>query len=155
MNRWAKIVWTLATLGTAGWVGVGLHGYRVADQPTLGLHTLGAFAALLVLLLAHGWMAIFALASRRLVARAAGGAPPALARACRATLFAGVLAMAAAGAQFWLSNALYPARLVARDHALAAAGSIVVLLAALVVEALALGAHARTVERLDRVASAC
>jgi hypothetical protein len=155
MNRWAKIVWSVALAATLGWIGVGLSGYRVADQPTLALHTQAALVALLALLLAHGWMVVFALVSRRLVARAAGAAPRALAAACRTTLAAGFFAVSVALAQFALSNALFPARLVARSHALAAAASLVVLIAALVVEARALAAHARAVAALDRTPGAC
>jgi hypothetical protein len=155
MNRWARIVWSLALVATLGWIGVGVHGYRVADQPALHLHTLGAFVALLALVLAHGWMAIFALVSRGLVARAAGVPPRALAAACRATLVAGTLAVAIALAQFALSSALYPERFTARAHALAAGASLIALVGALAFEARALAVHAREVAALERAPEAC
>jgi len=150
MNGWARIVWSLGLAATLGWIGAGAFGYRVVDQATLGLHTLASFAALLALLLAHGWMAVFALTSRNLVARVAGATSPALASACRATFLAGVLAILAASAQFSVSNALFPSRLAARTHAAAAAASIVVLVAALAVQARGLAAHGRAIAELDR-----
>ena len=149
MNRWAKIVWTMSAVAAAGWIGAGALGYRVEDQRTLAIHTLASFVALLALLLAQVWMAVFALASRALVARATGERDRALASAARRLLFASVLAVAAATAQFTVSNALFPAKLRAESHGRAAAASILVVVAALVVEARALRGHGRTIEEIE------
>ena len=111
MNRWARIVWSLGLAATLGWIGAGAFGYRVVDQASLGLHTLASFAALLALLLAHGWMRC----SHSLRATRGAGC-----RACRqgslprcGTFLAGVLAIVVASAQFSVSNALFPSRLAA------------------------------------------
>jgi hypothetical protein len=150
VNRWAKIVWTMSAAAAVGWIGAGALGYRVEDQRTLALHTLASFVALLALLLTQVWMAVFALASRTLVARATGGRDRALASAARWLLLASLFAIGAATAQFTISNALFPAKLRAKSHAQAAAASIVVVFAALVVEARALRGHGRTIEEIER-----
>lgn len=154
MNRWANIVWSIALVATLGWLGAGALGYRVHDQRSLTIHTLASFVALLALLLAHGWMAVFALASRRFVARASGSDSPALASAGRAVLFVSLLAIVAALAQFTVSNALFPARLKAKGHAQAAALSASAIALALVVEMRALRRHARAVAEIGSEVSA-
>ncbi len=148
MNRWARIVWSIALVGSLGWLGAGALGYWVEDQETLVLHTLASFLALLVLVLAQVWMAVFVIASRRLVARATGSDSPALASAARAVLLVSLIAIVAVCAQFTLSNALFPARLEPKQHAQAAAVSMAALALALIVEARALRAHARAVSTM-------
>lgn len=141
MNRWGRIVWSLAALATAAWLASGLAGYRVADLPTLARHTLLAFSALLALALAHLWVAVYVVVFERLMRERVGvGAAEAsaLKAARRWGLGGAAIALVAAVAQFTSANALYPARLDPAWHAGAGFATLVALGAALAFEAAAL-----------------
>jgi len=144
MNRWGRIVMALASLATAAWIGAGALGYDVVDGGTLARHTLLAFSALLALVLCHAWIAVYLLVAERLVRAANAAAAAALARSRRLGVAAAALAVTATIAQFTSANALYPARLDARWHALAALATVVVLVLALALERSALAAAGRS-----------
>jgi len=153
VNRWARIVWVLAVAATGGWVFSAWLGRGVVSDPTLARHTLVAFAALLALVLAHGWIATYLLLLSRALPRAAE-----LGREEKRRLFdnrirgvvSAVTSILAALALFAVSNALYPARLEARPHAWFALVSCVVLTAALGLEARSLSVVGRLCRQLDR-----
>ena len=152
MNRWARIVLALAALATLGWVLAGASGWSVADDATLARHTLLSYLVLLALILTHGWVAVFAVASNRLVARRAtlpGTARRELSRARLAAFAAACSAVAATLAQFLISNALYPARLVARPHAIAGWATTGILVLAWIAERRALTRHGRALAALE------
>jgi hypothetical protein len=143
LNRWARIVWTLSLLAAAGWIAGGWAGYEVRDGATLARHTLLVFAALLVIVLTHGWVAIYLVTFERLLARDAtlsAHQSASLARARRRGAIGAALATIATVAQFAISNALYPARLVGSWHALAALVSSLALAFAAALEWRALSA---------------
>lgn len=146
MNRWARIVLALSAAATLAWIGAGAMGWRVADDATLAQHTLVSYLVLLALVLTHGWVVAFAIVSNRLlVARAAigAGARAQLARAGRIAVGAALAAVGAALALFLVSNALYPARLAERSHAIAGGASTAVLVVAWIAEWRALSRHGR------------
>jgi len=152
VNRWARIVLTLAALATLAWIGAGAMGWSVVDDSTLARHTLVSFLVLLALVLTHGWVALFVVVSSRLVGRRATidlEARRQLALARRASLVAAIAAVAAALALFLLSNALYPTRLLARPHALAAAAATAVLVVAWIAELRALKRHGRALSTVE------
>jgi hypothetical protein len=141
MNRWGRIVWTLAAVATAAWLAGGLAGYRVADLPTLARHTLLAFSALLALALTHLWVAVYVVVFERLMRDRVGldaAEASALRTARRRGLAGAAIALIAAIAQFTSANALYPARLDPAWHAGAGLVTLVALGAALALEAAAL-----------------
>jgi hypothetical protein len=152
VNRWARIVLTLAALATAGWIAAGVAGYTVASDDTLARHTLLAFSALLALLLTHAWVAVFAAASARALrgrhSEASGAALVELVKAARLAAGGASVAIAAAVLQFTLSSALYPGRWPPRAHALAGLFATVLLVAALLIEARALRRHERAARAL-------
>ena len=156
MNRWAKIVMTLAALATSGWVAAGALGFRVRDDSSLALHTLVSFSALLALVLLHSWVAVFAAWSaiglRPFAPRGAAAAVE-LRRIARRTLVASAAAVLVGGAQFVVSNLLYPAHLSPSAHGFAGAASAIVFALVLVVEARALAAHGRIALGLASAAS--
>ena len=148
MNHWARIVLALSLAATLGWIAAGVLGYRVDDARTLAIHTLVSFAALLALVLVHGWVVVFSVVSVRLLrgrVEPLGPEVAMLVRARNVAAVAGGAAIACALVQFTVSNALFPARLPPRQHALAAGLSLVVLLAAWAAEAVALTWHGRAV----------
>jgi hypothetical protein len=137
MNRWGRIVVFLSAVAGVAWAGAGLLGYRVVDAASLARHTLFSFSALLALVLAHCWVAVYLLTLERLLARRAAIVEPdaaALARARRRGLSGALLAIGAVVAQFSTANALYPGRIEPRWHALAGLASVLALLAALWLE---------------------
>ncbi len=150
MNRWSRIVLAIGLVATASWVGAAGIGFQVDSQESLGFHMMLSFGALLALVLVHGWVALFAIASERWVKSASGRASVELAATRRLAVGAASVALLAALLQFTLSNALYPARLQALPHALAGLASCLVLAAALIVEARALTRHGREIAALDR-----
>lgn len=156
MNRWGRIVWSLAALATAAWLVGGLAGYRVDDLPTLARHTLLAFSALLALALTHLWVAVYLVVFERLM-RARVGVAAAEASALRSArqrgLTGAALALVATVAQFTTANALYPARLDPAWHAGAGLVTLVALGAALALEAAALRQAGRVGARSSAAAS--
>jgi hypothetical protein len=152
MNRWARIVVTLAGLAWAGWLLAGTIGFRVIDDGTLADHTLISFVALLGLVLTQAWVAAFALAAERLALPRADrdrAEAAAMVRSGRRAAGWALVATLAALAQFTVSNALYPGRLGARGHAAAGTAAALVILVAMILEARALGRHGRAAAALD------
>ena len=152
MNRWARIVLALAALATLAWAGAGEMGRSVVDDATLAQHTLASFLVLLALVLTHGWVAVFSLVSNRLVGRRVALDAEArrdLAGARRVACVAACVAVAAALAQFLVSNALYPARLVARPHAMLGWATTAALVLAWLAELRALTRHGRVLARVQ------
>jgi hypothetical protein len=152
VNRWARIVLALSAAATLAWIGAGAMGWRVVDDSTLAQHTLVSFLVLLALVLTHGWVAFFVVVSSQLVGRRATISDQALRQlslARRVSLAAAFAAVAAALALFLLSNALYPARLAARPHALAAGAATAVLVAAWIAELHALKRHGRALAKAE------
>lgn len=122
MNRWGRIVWSLAALASAAWISGGLLGYRIVDAETLARHTLVAFSALLALALTHLWVAVYLVVLERLMRRGfatSAAATRALTSARRRGVAAAAVAVFAPVAQFTSANALYPSRLDAGWHAVA------------------------------------
>lgn len=151
MNRWARIVLAMSALATLAWAGAGFAGRSVVDDPTLARHTLLSFLVLLALVLTHGWVAVFAVVSGRLLRRRL--TPPAqiarrLARARWLAVAAATLAVAAALGLFVISNALYPARLQARPHGLLGWASVAALVVAWLAERHALTRQERALAML-------
>ena len=120
MNRWSKIVLGIALLASAGWVAAGAAGDGADRDPeSMVLHTLLAYAATLVWLLADTWIVVFLLGCERAARRLARGTPPALetlARTRRRVAAFGAAAVALALGQFALSGLLYPGRFPAALH---------------------------------------
>jgi uncharacterized membrane protein (UPF0182 family) len=146
VNRWSRIVLSISATATLVWIGAGWLGYRVHDDRSLFVHTMLTFAALLALVLAHAWVATFAVVSVRLLRGTGsfGGAPYArLARQRNVAVGAALAAVAAALSLFTISNARYPAHLSPGSHALAAGLSALVLLGSLFAEARALAGQGR------------
>jgi hypothetical protein len=153
VNRWSRIVWTLALAASLAWVGGGWLGYAVRDDATLARHTLLVFSALLALVLTQGWVAIHLIAAERLLSRVAGCSTAeraTLVRARRQGGVAALVAMASAIGEFAVSNAVYPARLTPRWHALGALASVLILAVALAVEMGALRRAGIVARALDR-----
>jgi len=143
VNRWSRIVWTLSLLAAIGWIAGGWFGYEVRDGASLARHTLLVFFALLALVLTHGWVAIYLLAVEQLLrrrARPSQSEESSLARARRRGAIGAALAIAAALAQFAVSNALFPDRLDAGWHAWGALGTAMLLALAALLERSALAA---------------
>jgi hypothetical protein len=146
VNRWSRIVLAISLAATLAWIAAGALGYRVHDARTLAIHTLVGFAALLALLLVHGWVVVFSVVSVRLLrahVEPFGPLRMELVRTRNLAAVAGVAAIVTVLLQFTVSNALFPARLQPRQHALAAGLSLVVLVAAWAAEAVALARHGR------------
>lgn len=141
MNRWSRIVWTLALGASIAWVVGGAEGYRVHSDATLARHTLITFGALLGLVLTHTWVGVYLLTFERLLKRRVElGAREvdALRLARVGGVASAVGAIAVALLEFLLANALYPARLDPARHAVGGAVSALLLATLLVVEGRAL-----------------
>jgi amino acid transporter len=148
MNRWARIQFGIATLGTLGFAAVGVQGLTDGtNRQLLTLHTQAALATTLALVFAHGWIAIFVLAFRRR-ARDLSGAAGELAAADRGLLAAAAAALAAVVTHFVLAGLMFATRAPAVLHGGIAAATLAVLIVALAVEARLLARHQRGVEAL-------
>lgn len=151
MNRWSRIVWTLALLGALAWIVGGSFGYEVRDNASLARHTLLVFAALLALVFTHGWVAVHLLVVERLLRRSSrlsARETSIMASARRRGAAGATLALVSVVAQFAVSNALYPGRLGAGWHALGALGSALVLGLALTLEWAALTAAGKVAKAI-------
>ena len=77
--RFGRIMLAVEVVATLGLVATGIHGYLAVDVETEGVglrnHVLAGLVALLVFVLAHGWVLIYLVGMGRLLrreARAAG-----------------------------------------------------------------------------------
>jgi hypothetical protein len=154
MNRWSRIVLGIALLASAAWVAVGAAGGAADRDPeAMVRHTLLAYAATLVWLLADTWIVVFLIGCERAARRLAPGPAPALAglaRARRRVASLGAASAALALGQFAFSGLLYPDRFPAAAHVTLA---LLALLAQLVFVASAARALTGLEARLEECAN--
>lgn len=157
--RFGRIMLALGTVALLGLVAAGVHGYVALDAatggPGLRTHVLVGLIALLLFVLAHGWVLVYLVGMGRLLRREAraAGREEALDTSLRSwwrRVLPPALVAAAGIAVFVLGSAVYAGRVVAAVHGGALWVTVVLQVWAVAAEWRALGASERAFDALRR-----
>lgn len=157
--RFGRIMLAVGLVATLGLVATGVQGYAAVDAATEGAslrnHVLGGLVALLLFVLAHGWVLIYLVGIGGLLRREAraAGREAALDAPLRSPWRGAVppaLAAVAGIAVFVLGSGVYSGRVTGEVHGAALWGTVVLQVWAVAAEWRALAVSERALSTLRR-----
>lgn len=157
--RFGKIMLAVGIVATLGFLAAGAQGYAEVDRgtqgPILTTHVVLGLVAVLLFVLAHGWVLIYLMGIGRVLAREAGEAgqeeelEPSL-RSFPRTVLPPLLAALSGIAVFVLGSAVYSGRVPGSVHGAALWLTVALQAWAVFAEGRALAASERALEALRR-----
>lgn len=157
--RFGKIMLAVGIVATLGLVAAGVHGYAEVDRamegPSLTTHVLLGLVAVLLFVLAHGWVLIYLVGIGRLLARETaeagrGEVPEPSLRSLPRTILPPLLTGLSGIAVFALGSAVYAGRVPGAVHGTALWVTVALQTWAVFAEGRALAASERALEALRR-----